>query len=53
MAQEMEAEQAAQVEEDREKGKDRNKNNYDKMLRFLENYTRVQESQNLKKHQTL
>ena len=53
MAQEMEAEQAAQAEEDREKGMDRNKNNYDKMLRFLENYTRVQESQNLKKHQTL
>ena len=47
---ELEAEEAAKAEEEREEHKG---DNIDKMLRFLENYTRVQESHNLKKHQTL
>jgi len=54
MAEELEAEEAARIEEMRDNNKSKSvSSNYDKMLRFLENYSRVQESHNLKKHQTL
>ena len=54
LAQEIEAEEAAKQEEERDNNANKSfTNNYDKMLRFLENYSRVQESHNLKKHQTL
>ena len=50
MMKELEAEEAAKAEEEKEQNKGEH---VDKMLRFLENYMRVQESHNLKKHQTL
>lgn len=47
MMKELEAEEAAKAEEEKEQNKGEH---VDKMLRFLENYMRVQESHNLKKH---